>query len=201
MFVVDHILISDDVAEARFACNLGACHGACCVQGDSGAPLEEREIENIEAALETVRNRMRAEALKVVEERGAWTRGKDGSLSTTCVGDAECVFVRYDGAVAKCLIQEAHERGETDFPKPISCHLYPIRVTDLGDFEALNVENMPMCRSAVRKGARDGTFLSDYLEWPLTRRYGADWYERFDEACSKRRSVFAELARPAGRRR
>ncbi|NNF05005.1 MAG: DUF3109 family protein [Rhodothermales bacterium] len=198
MFVVDHILISDDVAEARFACNLGACHGACCVQGDAGAPLEEHELAEIDSALETVRHRMRPEALKVVGQRGAWERGSDGSLSTTCVGEAECVFVRYDGPVAKCLIQEAHERGESDFPKPISCHLYPIRVTDLGDFEALNVEQMPMCLPAVKKGERDGTFLSDYLEWPLTRRYGAAWYDDFDQACTKRRSVFAELKRPAG---
>jgi len=199
MFVVDHILISDDVAEARFACNLSACHGACCVQGDAGAPLEEHEIEDIDAALETVRHRLRPEAANVVKQRGAWERGKDGSLSTTCVDDAECVFVRYEGPVAKCLIQEAHERGETDFPKPISCHLYPLRVTDLGDFEALNMEKMPMCRPAFKKGDRDGTFLSDVLEWPLTRRYGADWYDRFNEACTKRRSVFAELKRPVGR--
>lgn len=195
MFVVDHILISDDIAESRFACNLGACHGACCVQGDSGAPLEEHEIEDVEAALATVRERMRPEARKVVEQRGAWERGKDGSIATTCVGDAECVFVRYEGPVAKCLIQEAHERGETEFPKPISCHLYPIRVTDLGDFEALNMEKMPMCRPAFKHGERTGTHLSEMLKWPLTRRYGADWYEKFETACTKRRSVFAELKR------
>ena len=198
MFVVDNILVSDDIAEAQFSCNLGACHGACCVQGDSGAPLEKRELSEIDRALDVVRERLRPEAADVVSREGGWEKRSDGGYATTCVGDAECVFVRYQGPVAKCLIQEAHARGELDFPKPISCHLYPIRITDLGDFDALNYEQMPMCRPAVRQGKRTGEFLSEMLEWPLTRKYGAEWYKKFKAACEKRRSVFAELAGSRG---
>lgn len=189
MFAVDNILISDDLVGAPFACNLGACHGACCVVGDSGAPLEEDEIPLLEEALKVVQHQLRPEARRVIAEKGPWEETSPGYFATTCVGDAECVFVVYDGPVAKCAIQQAHQEGKVDFPKPISCHLYPIRVEDMGDYEALNYERVPICKPGIAHGKRTQTVVPRFLKEPLTRRYGEDWYALFVDACEERHRI------------
>ncbi len=195
MFAVDKILISDELIGASFSCNLGACLGACCVQGDSGAPLEADECAELEKVLPVVEHRLRPEARKVIEERGVWEFASGGSYATTCVGSAECVFVVYEGPVAKCAIQQAHERGEVTFPKPISCHLYPLRVEDLGEFQAINYEQIGICASGRKSGTRQGMTLIEYLERPLSRKFGTEWYGRFREACSEREELFQETSR------
>jgi len=179
MFVVDKVIISDDLVEAAFCCNLGACHGACCVQGLSGAPLTSEEREEVEKVLPLVRHRLRPEALKVIEEKGVWEDLGDEYYATTCVGKGECVFVRYDGPVAKCSIQEAYQEGKTKFEKPISCHLYPIRVQPLGEYEALNYEQIDICKPAIKHGKRNGIGLAEFLKAPLVRKYGKGWYDQF----------------------
>jgi Fe-S-cluster containining protein len=189
LFAVGNILISDDVVDAPFSCNLGACKGACCVQGDSGAPLEPDERAEVERALEVVRSSLRPEALAVIEAQGPWEESSPGYYATTCVGDAECVFVVYDGRVAKCAIQKAFHEGKLDFEKPISCHLYPIRVEDLGDYEALNYEQAPMCEPAIAHGRRTGALLPNFLRDPLVRKYGESWYRDFVDACEARREM------------
>ncbi len=194
MFTVDDILVSDEVLNAPFACNLGACLGGCCVQGDSGAPLEPEERAALENVLPAVRKYLRPEALKVIEEKGVWEEiGKD-QYATTCVGAAECVFVTYDGPAAKCAIEKAHRAGEVDFPKPLSCHLYPIRVAHYGPHEVLNYEKIGLCEPARRQGRRRGVALPEFLREPLVRKYGAAWYERFRETVAARR----EALHPAG---
>ncbi|MFT4603365.1 MAG: hypothetical protein ACI9W4_000079 [Rhodothermales bacterium] len=189
MFAVDNILISDDLIAAPFACNLGACHGACCVVGDSGAPLEEDELDAIEEALEIVGHTLRPEARAVIAEKGPWEETAPGYYATTCVGDAECVFVTYEGPVAKCSIQQAHNEGKLDFPKPISCHLYPIRVEELGDYETLNYERAPICKTGVKHGKKTGTLLPNFLKEPLVRKYGEEWYALFADACRERHRI------------
>ncbi len=189
MFAVGNILISDDVVAAPFACNLAACVGACCVQGDSGAPLEADERRELESVFEVVRPGLRPEALEVIRDRGVWEETSPGYYETTCVGDAECVFVVYDGPVAKCAIQKAHDAGKIEFPKPISCHLYPIRIDYLGDYETLNYEKAPICSSAVTHGSRSGSILPNFLRHPLVRKYGESWYAEFRDACIARREM------------
>lgn len=186
MFAVDDVLVADDLVNAPFCCNLGACHGACCVHGDSGAPLESEERAVLEEILPVVRKYLRQEAIDVIEHEGVWSEVGKEEFATTCVDGAECVFVTYDGPVAKCAIQMAHEEGRIDFPKPISCHLFPVRVEKLGEHDALNYERVFLCTSAVRKGRRDGVMLHDFLRTPLTRKYGQAWYERFRDACEAR---------------
>jgi hypothetical protein len=195
MFVVDHVLVSDELLDAPFSCNLGACRGACCVQGDSGAPLEPEEREEVEKVLPRVRQYLRPEALRVIDREGVWEEIAPGRYATTCVGEAECVFVTYDGPVAKCAIQKAFFEGRVDFEKPISCHLFPIRVQDYGDLEVLNYEQISLCDPARKHGQRTGMQAADYLRRPLVRRYGEDWYERFRDACESRR---VDLAPSAG---
>jgi len=189
MFVVDDVLISDDVVQAAFSCNLTACRGACCVQGASGAPLETSELAKVDSVLDAVRDRLRPEALDVIDQEGVWEEIAPGHYATTCVGDAECVFVRYDGPVAKCAIQEAYHEGKVDFEKPISCHLYPIRVQRLGEFEALNYEQIDICAPGRVSGKDMGIGLAEMLQGPLTRKYGQDWYAQFLLMVKERRSV------------
>lgn len=192
MFVVDNILISDDLLDARFACNLGACKGACCVHGDAGAPLLPEERPILEAALPIVRKYLRPEALEVIEKDGVWEEVAPGHYATTCVGNAECVFVTYEHGVAKCALQRAFNEGKLDFPKPISCHLYPIRITSYGDVDVLNYEQIDLCEGGRKLGKRNDVLLSDFLREPLTRKYGAEWFALFQEIIEARRAVLLE---------
>ncbi|RMH69529.1 MAG: DUF3109 family protein [Bacteroidetes bacterium] len=187
MFAVGDILISDELLEAPFACRLSACHGACCVQGDSGAPLEPEERAVLEQVLPAVRPLLRPEALAVIDERGVWEETEDGTYATPCIDDAECVFVVYDGPVALCGIQRAYQQGLIDFEKPISCHLFPLRATTYGTLEVLNYEQVPVCDPGRAHGCREGVQLADFLQRPLVRKYGTAWYDAFRAAWDRRR--------------
>jgi hypothetical protein len=191
MFVVDQVLISDDVVQAAFCCSLGACKGACCVVGESGAPLEESELTEIEAILPHIKDRLRDEALAVIEKDGAWEEITPGYYATTCVDDSECVFVRYDGLIAKCAIQEAYQEGKISFEKPISCHLFPLRAEQLGEYESLNYEQVEICKPAITHGESTATYLAEYLEKPLVRKYGSEWYREFMVMVRERREFLA----------
>ena len=189
MFAVDHVLVTDELLDAPFACHLGSCLGGCCVQGDSGAPLEEDERQRLEEALPRVRKDLRPEALDVITRKGVWEETEPGRYATTCVEDAECVFVIYDGPVAKCALQKAHQEGRIDFPKPISCHLYPVRIETYDTCEVVNYEKIPMCDPARKHGCRTDVQLADFLCEPLTRRYGAEWYKAFRQTLQARRQA------------
>ena len=188
MFRVRDVLVSDEIADVRFACNLAACHGACCVQGASGAPLEPDECEVLEELYPKVKKYLSPEAIHVVEQKGMWERVGKNHLVTTCVGDAECVFVTYEGPVAKCSLQKAFFKNEIDFPKPISCHLFPIRVSNHGEGDVLNYEEISICKPAISNGRRLGVAVAEFLRDPLVRKYGEEWYEEFLAACAQKRS-------------
>ncbi len=189
MFAVDDILISDAVLDAPFACHLGRCHGGCCVHGDRGAPLEPHERADLERALPAVARDLRPEALAVIDDVGVWVDEEPGHYGTACVDGRECVFVVYDGPVAKCALQNAYRDGRIDFEKPLSCHLFPVRVEAVGGTEVLNYEQIDLCAPAVRRGRRRGVQLYDFLRTPLTRKYGDAWYEQFRAACIERAAV------------
>lgn len=193
MFAVGPVLVSDALLDASFACNLSACHGACCVQGERGAPLAPEERAELEHALPVVQGRLREDALRTIAAQGVWEEDAAGTYATTTVEGRECVFVTYDGPVAKCALQQAHHEGALDFEKPISCHLYPIRVERYGEgeeaVEVLNVEHIELCRPAWPHGRRTGTQLADFLARPLARRYGEAWLRDFRQALADRRAV------------
>jgi hypothetical protein len=202
MFAVDDILISDDLLEAPFACDLGRCRGACCVHGDRGAPLEPEERAELDAALPVVWDALRPEARAVIEREGTWVEEAPGEYGTACVGGRECVFVVYEGGgpakgVAKCALQRAYHAGRLAFEKPISCHLFPIRIEEWVGTTVLNYERAELCRPAVAQGSRLGVLLPDFLRAPLTRRFGAEWYERFRAACRERAAELADARPPA----
>jgi hypothetical protein len=193
MFAVDHVLVSDALLDAPFACNLGACRGACCVHGDRGAPLDPDERADLEAALPVVEHRLRPEARAEIARRGVWEGDDREGYATTTVRDRECVFVVYEGPrrVAKCALQQAFWDGKIGFEKPVSCHLFPVRVETYGEGEeavdVLNVERVDLCAPAIPHGRRTGVQLAAFLERPLARKYGAAWAERFREALRQRR--------------
>ena len=195
MFAVDHVLVSDALLDAPFACHLGSCLGACCVHGDRGAPVEPNERAALDEALPVVQDRLRPEARREIAKSGPWEGSERDGYHTTTVRGRECVFVVYDRfggrEVAKCALQEAFWEGKLGFEKPVSCHLYPIRVERYGEgaeaVEVLNYERIDLCRPAVPHGERTDTQLADFLERPLTRKYGADWFARFRETLRQRR--------------
>lgn len=189
MFAVKDILVSDALLDAPFSCNLGACFGACCVQGDSGAPLEPDERQELESVLPAVKKYLRPEALEVIEEKGVWEETAPDHYVTTCVGKAECVFVTYDGPVAKCAIQKAFFEGTVEFEKPVSCHLYPIRIERIGEYDTINYERIEICDPGVKHGRRTGMQLADVLQRPLVRKYGKEWYNEFKEILEARREA------------
>lgn len=189
MFAVEHVLVSDEILEAPFCCNLGACLGGCCVQGEAGAPLETEERAELEDILPAVRKYLRPEALEVIERDGVWEEVSDGRYATNCVDGAECVFVMYEGEIAKCAIQRAYEEGKVDFPKPVSCHLFPVRIRNHAEIDVLNYERVGLCNPALKKGNRQGVQLADFLRAALVRKYGESWYSSFREACEKRRDA------------
>ena len=187
MIAIDDTLISDDLGEVFFTCDLGRCHGSCCVEGDAGAPLDEEEIGILEDIMDTIRPFMTEAGTKVVAESGVFDYDIDGALVTPLVNDCECAFVYMDFGVAKCVIEKAYYAGLIKFKKPISCHLYPIRITKYADFEALNYHKWNLCDRALVTGRREEVRVYEFLEEPLTRKYGKAWYEKLDKAFKKKR--------------
>ncbi|MGB6035297.1 MAG: DUF3109 family protein [Cryomorphaceae bacterium] len=183
MIQIDDALLSEDLFTKRFVCDLGACKGACCVEGDSGAPLEAEEVGLLEEALEDIKPYMRQEGIDRVEETGVFTIDVDGEYVTPLVNDEECAFVSFDkNGTAKCSIEQAHRDGKTDFLKPISCHLYPIRLTQLKDYVALNYHYWPICDPARSCGANLDVKVFRFLKEPITRKFGKAFFEKLVEA-------------------
>ena len=189
MFAVGNVLVTDELLDAPFSCHLGVCKGGCCVQGDSGAPLDPDERRELEIVLPQVKKHLRPEALEIINNKGVWEEIEPERYATTCVGNAECVFVTYEGPVAKCAIEKTYFEGKISFRKPVSCHLYPLRAERFGDVEALNYEQIPLCKPAIKKGVQKHIQLKDFLREPLVRKYGEAWYEQFRLACAERRQA------------
>jgi hypothetical protein len=149
----------------------------------------ESELSVLEELAAVVRNDLPAEANAVLDSVGPWERNGDGTYSTACVDGRECVFVSYDGDVARCALHRAHVLGKTDFPKPISCHLFPVREADYGTHIVLNYEKIDMCSPAVSSGRKQGVRLPEFLRDPLVRRFGQDWYDEFVRISAERREA------------
>jgi len=178
MIALDDTLISEDVFETLFACDLIACKGACCVEGESGAPLTEEEVERLEEAFEVVKGQLRPEALAVIDKVGLFEVDQDGEYVTPIINGRECVYATFDAnGTAKCAFEAAWREGKSDWPKPISCHLYPVRLKELQDFTALNVHHWPICDGARTCGAKANITVLDFCKTALIRRFGEAWYD------------------------
>lgn len=185
MFQVQHTLISSDIATAKFACHLTSCKGACCVVGDAGAPVVRAEVPILNDAFRLLKDELDPHAVEEVKQNGLIQQSKEG-LELACVGDEACVFVtkRSDGA-ALCSIQKAYYDGRIGWEKPLSCHLFPIRILNIGAMDFLNFEFIPeICTPGAAHGEETDMYLAEYLEKPLIRKYGTKWYQEFITVCA-----------------
>jgi Protein of unknown function (DUF3109) len=187
MIKVGEVLVSDDIKEVEFVCHLEKCKGACCVEGDLGAPLEEDELPIMEAIYEKVKPYLTPEGIKAIETQGKYILDEDGDYSTPTIAGKECAYAHYDeNKVLKCGIEQAYLDGKVDFKKPISCHLYPIRITkNKKGFEAVNYHKWSICSAACSYGKSLQVPLYKFLKEPLTRKYGAPWYDQLVSVIEK----------------
>lgn len=178
MLIVKDCIVSENIADKCFDCDLAQCKGQCCVEGDCGAPLLESEIADLERVLPEVLPYMTEAGRKVVEALGVSDLDNAAEPCTPLVDDRECAYVAWgDDGTAYCAIEQAFRDGKIDWMKPVSCHLYPIRVDVYGEFTTLNYHQWDVCRCAVAKGRQNGVPLYQYLEKPLVRRFGQEWYD------------------------
>lgn len=182
MIQIENTLVSFDIFEKKFCCDLEQCKGMCCVEGDSGAPLEKEETRKIKNNYPAIQVFMKPEGIKAVEEQGFSMIDREGDLVTPLIANRECAYAIEENGVGWCAIEKAWTRGKSDFRKPVSCHLYPIRVTRYAGFEALNYNKWTICQCARLKGEKEGVPLYRFLKEALIGRYGKEWYEQLEYA-------------------
>ncbi len=171
-------LISDDLKEVSFACDIEKCKGACCIEGDAGAPLEEEEISLLEDYMDRIKPYMVSAGIEEVEQMGVFDYDAEGKFVTPLVSGRECVFVFTENGIARCAIEKAYQEKAIPFPKPLSCHLYPVRIKKAGRTDLVNYHEWPICSDAVENGKKLDLPLYRFLEEALVRKYGKPWYDR-----------------------
>lgn len=182
MIIVDNAVLSDDLKDNFFVCNLEKCKGACCVEGDLGAPLNEDELAKVDEVVELVKPYLSEEGRQVIEEQGPYILDEEGDYSTTTINNKECAFAFYDERkILKCGIEQAYLDGKIDYKKPISCHLYPIRITKYDHYDALNYDRWDICSPACELGDQLKVPVYKFLKEPLIRKYGEDWYQQLEK--------------------
>lgn len=177
MIKIGDVLVSDEIRDKEFVCNLEKCKGACCVEGDYGAPLEEEELAVLKDIYPKIKPYLTQKGIKTIETEGTHVVDPDGDYSTPVIKGRECAYSHYDEkGILKCGIEEAHKDGKITFRKPISCHLYPIRITKKKDFEAVNYNKWHICSPACTLGRQLQVPLYRFLKEALIRKYGRTWY-------------------------
>ncbi len=175
-------LISEEIFENEFVCNLNACKGVCCVDGDSGAPLENDEIRILDSIFEQVKPHLRKEGVSAIEDQGTYVEGEDGGWETPLVNGNECAYVVFsENGIAKCGIEEAYTNGAISWRKPISCHLYPVRIKEYTEFTAVNYHKWPICDSACSLGKELNTPIYKFVKKALIRKFGKKWYNDLEK--------------------
>lgn len=183
MIQIDDVVVSLDVLKEKFFCDLSACKGECCIEGDAGAPLELDEVAEIEEVLPVIWNDLSPEARAVIEKQGVAYTDEEGDLVTSIVNGKDCVFTCYgeDGS-CYCAIEKAYRAGKTGFYKPVSCHLYPVRIGDYGPYKAVNYHRWDVCKAAVVLGKAKDMPVYKFLREPLIRKFGEAWYKELEIA-------------------
>lgn len=197
MFQIQDTLVTLDLAEEFFCCDLSKCLGACCIEGDAGAPVTPAEVEKIKESLPAIEADMLPRALEEVRRNGVAYTDEEGDLVTTLLDGRNCAFTCYGpGGVCLCALEKARREGRTSWLKPASCALYPLRLTEYPSFTAVNYHRWNICRDAVANGRRLGIRLYQFLEQPLTERFGAEWYAELKANCELYLAETAKGNRP-----
>ncbi|MDD5861798.1 MAG: DUF3109 family protein [Prevotella sp.] len=183
---IGDVLVSPDIFTVKFCCDLDACHGQCCVEGDAGAPVTLDEIGEIEHVLDTVWPDLSASGQAAIDKQGVAYTDRDGELVTSIVGNKDCVFTCYEKDCCLCALERAYRAGKTKWCKPISCALYPLREKYFGNHTwGLNYHEWDICKPALKKGKELDLPLYQFLKGPLTRRFGEEWYQELCEVAEQ----------------
>lgn len=185
MIQIGSTILSLDVIEKKFACNYAKCKGICCVEGDAGAPLTDEEITQIEQALPDILPLLSPENQKTITQKGIFYIDLDKEKVTSLVNHAECAFVITENSMYSCAIERAWEQGKCELQKPISCHLYPIRIKKYHDFEGVHYDSWHICKDAIVKGNNKGIRVFEFCKTALIRKYGKDWYAELEIIASQ----------------
>lgn len=187
MIEIDHTLITDDLKEAYFTCDLQKCKGACCVEGDLGAPLEDDELLIMEDIYPEVAPYLSEQGKAAIEQQGTFIKDFEDDFSTPTINGKECAYAIYDeNQILKCGIESAYNDGKINFQKPISCHLYPVRITSYEQYDAVNYDRWHICNPACSLGQALKIPLYKFLKIPLIRKYGEKWYIKLEKLLNKK---------------
>jgi hypothetical protein len=184
MLQIQNALVSLDIAEQFFCCDLAACLGACCIEGDAGAPITNDEQKKIEDLIPIIADDLLPRAREAVEVDGVAYIDEEGDLVTTIIDGRNCAFSCYDkDGVCLCALERAFRKGLTTWKKPASCALYPLRLTEYPTFTAVNYHKWKICHSAEVMGRKKGIRLYQFLKQPLIDHFGQEWYDELVLAC------------------
>lgn len=183
MILIENTIISDDIVERKFVCQLNACKGACCVSGDSGAPLDYEETKILEDIYDKIKPYLTEKGIQSIEQFGKYMIDSEGEFVTPLVdGNKECAYTIFENGIALCGIEKAYRDGAIDFYKPMSCHLYPIRIKKHKDYEAINYDRWDVCAPACSFGSKTGVRVFEFVKDALVRKYGEEWYKQLEGA-------------------
>ena len=189
MFQLGKTIVSEAILDNDFACNLSACKGACCIDGDAGAPLEPDEVKTLQEIYPKLKPYLTAEGINAIESQGLYVTTEHGDMETPLVNGADCAYVIYDeGQTALCGIEEAYNQGDVAWKKPVSCHLYPIRVKDYSEFSAVNYHKWQICDTACSLGQALKIPIYKFVKEALIRKFGSAWYQELEALAEKRKS-------------
>ena len=182
MFQLGKTIVSEEIIQKDFVCNLSACKGACCIDGDAGAPLEESETEILEAIYPKIKHLLRPEGIRTIEQLGTSIVTEFNDFETPLIDGADCAYVIFDKkGTALCAIEEAYNQKLIDWKKPVSCHLYPIRVTEYSEFSAVNYDRWEICDAACVLGKELQVPIYKFVKEALIRKFGEDWYAQLEK--------------------
>ena len=180
MIQIDDKIISQEIFDQQFVCDLNACKGACCIEGDSGAPLLKNEAQELEKFYPIIKKYLSSDGKKAIKKQGFSIIDADNDLTTPLVNNRECAYVYYNAGITKCAIEKAYLEDGISFKKPISCHLYPIRITEYKEFDAINYESNKICSPACKLGELLKVSVFRFLKEPLIRKYGKSFYTELE---------------------
>ena len=185
MFQIEKTIVSEEIITEDFVCNLSACKGACCVEGEAGAPLETGETKLLEKDYDAIAPFLNEAGKKSIQKNGKFVKGSDGDWETPLVNDKECSYVVFtSNGGTQCGIENAYKAGKINWKKPISCHLYPVRVRSYSEFSAVNYHQWHICSSACELGASLKVPVYKFAKEALIRKFGEKWYQELEETAN-----------------
>lgn len=185
MIQLGKTIVSEELIDEQFVCNLSKCKGACCVDGDAGAPIQNDELPILESIYPQIKHLLQAKGIAAIEQQGLFTINEKGDIETTLMDQKDCAYVIFDAKnTAKCAIEEAYNQGIIDWKKPISCHLYPVRVLEFSSFTTVNYHHWDICEPACSLGKELQIPVYQFVKEALIRKFGASWYAELEKAAN-----------------